>query len=120
MKDAKTKLGPITRALRPRMGTSSTPLDHLALALKSDESAVHFDRAALIAVEVGLFVLGLYQYGDERVEEAADALYGENSGAANHVFNAIVAAGDAARDTLLNAERARRRSGMAKVEEATS
>src|ERR1035441_135905 len=110
MKNTKTGLGPITRALRPRMGGSdSTALDHLAIALESDASAAHFDRAALAALSIGLFVLGLYEYGDTRVEEAADALYGKDSEDAARVFNAIVGAGDLAQDTRGNAERDRRR-----------
>jgi hypothetical protein len=109
-KNTKTTVGPITRALRPMMEGSSTPLDHLALALKNDESAKHFDRAALMALDVGLFVLGLYEYGDARVEKAADALYGKDSEDAKDVFNAIVSAGDAAYGTRINAERTRRRA----------
>jgi hypothetical protein len=72
-----------------------------------------------MALEVGLFVLGIYQYGDARIEEAADALYGKDSEDSNDVFNAIVSAGDAAHDTRINAERARRRA-FGKTAEATS
>lgn len=119
MKSTKTTLGPITRALRPRMGSSSTPLDHLAIALKSDESAEHFDRAALLALKVGLFVLGLDKTGDACLGELTDAIHGKGSEDAAKVFNAIVSAGDLANDTIVNAIRARQRAGY-RTAEATS
>jgi hypothetical protein len=121
MKSTKTKVGPITRALRLRMGGSdSTALDHLAIALKSDESAAHFDRAALAALSIGLFVLGLYETGDACLAELTDALYGKDTKESGNVFDVIVGAGDLAHDTMVNAQRAWRRQAFAKAAEATS
>jgi hypothetical protein len=121
MKNTKRTLGPITRALRPRMGgSSSTALDHLSLDLKSDESLAHFDRAALAALSVGLFVLGYDELGDAGLEELTDMLYGKDSDDSARVFNAIVGAGDAANNTMVNAQRARRRPAFAKAAEVNA
>lgn len=119
MKSTKTELGPITRAVRPHMGSSSTPLDHLAIYLKRDDSAEHFDRAALMALKVGLFVLGLDETGDAGLGELTDAIHGKDSEDSARSFNAIVSAGDLAHDMLANAIRARARAGY-KTAEATS
>jgi hypothetical protein len=120
MKSTKTTLGPITRAVRPRMGSSSTPLDHLAICLKSDESAEHFDKAALMALKVGLFVLGLDNSGDACLAELTDAIYGKGSEDAAEVFNVIVSAGDVAADVRVNALRRRARAGYKKTAEAAT
>jgi hypothetical protein len=105
--------------LRPSLGSSSTPLDHLAIYLKRDESAEHFDRAALMALKVGLFVLGLDNTGDACLGELTDAIHGKGSEDAARAFNAIVSAGDLANDTIVNAIRARQRAGY-RADEATA
>jgi hypothetical protein len=60
-------------------------------------------------LSIGLFALGLDPTGDFCLAEMTEAMHGKDSENAAKVFNAIVSAGDAARDTIVNAERATRR-----------
>ena|ERR1017187_8497656 len=67
-----------------------------------------FDAAAKV-ISLGLFVLGLDPAGDYCLAEVTDALLGKDSEGSATTFDAIVAAGDAAGDAVVNAQRERRR-----------
>jgi hypothetical protein len=98
------------RLTRAQVGALQT----LAEALDNPTEASVAERA----LSLGLFVLGLDRTtGDYGLHEITDALFGKDSEDAAGVFNAIVGAGDEARDTMVNAARAGRESIVAKAAE---
>jgi hypothetical protein len=105
--------GPATVSV-PLAAGQVTTLMRLAADLKDQDET----RVAAGVLSIGLFVLGLDRSGDYSLHEITDAIHGKGSDAAVTLFNAIVDAGDGARDEIENEERARRKVVSAKVEEA--
>lgn len=102
-------LVPVTPAQLAALGT-------LAAALKNQDET----RVATRVFSLGLFALGLDHSGDAGLGKITDALYGKDSDDSAGVFDAIVSAGDNARDTMVNAQRGRRAQAFEKTAEVTA